>query len=69
MRSSFNQLLVALSVIDSLYVITGIVDYSLVKVDFLKMILIITINTSVANDSLVHDFPSNSPALIDIDAI
>jgi len=32
MRSSFNQLLVALSVIDSLYVITGIVDYSLVKV-------------------------------------
>jgi hypothetical protein len=32
MRSSFNQLLVALAVLDSLYVATGIVDYSVVKV-------------------------------------
>ena len=38
MRSSFNQLLVALSVIDSLYVITGIVDYSLVKVPELVIV-------------------------------
>ena len=42
MRSSFNQLLVALSVIDSLYVITGIVDYSLVKVIVIAIIIIIT---------------------------
>ena len=44
MRSSFNQLLVALSVIDSLYVITGIVDYSLVKVPMVKLILAMNIS-------------------------
>ena len=44
MRSSFNQLLVALSVIDSLYVITGIVDYSLVKVPMVKLILSMNIS-------------------------
>ena len=32
MRSSFHQLLVALAVVDTLYVITSIVDYSMVKV-------------------------------------
>ena len=32
MRSSFNHLLVALTALDIVYVITGIVDYSIVKV-------------------------------------
>jgi hypothetical protein len=31
MRSSFNLLLVALVVLDSVYITTGIVDYSLIK--------------------------------------
>ena len=57
MRSSFNQLLVALSVIDSLYVITGIVDYSLVKVPMVKLIL-------AMNISILTTFPPKNEETI-----
>ena len=53
MRSSFNDLLMALSILNIIYIFTGIVDYTLVKVIIIVPVLtlVIVVESSLNNKS------------------
>ena len=62
MRSSFNDLLMALSILNIIYIFTGIVDYTLVKVIIIVPVLtlVVVVESSLNNKSqLSHTQPSN----------
>ena len=47
MRSSFNDLLMALSILNIIYIFTGIVDYTFVKVIFFVSVITIIIDIGI----------------------
>ena len=59
MRSSFNDLLMALSILNIIYIFTGIVDYTLVKVIIILHVIALIIVVGKVESSLNNPQPSN----------
>ena len=59
MRSSFNDLLMALSILNIIYIFTGIVDYTLVKVIIIPHVIALIIVVGKVESSLNNPQPSN----------
>ena len=59
MRSSFNDLLMALSILNIIYIFTGIVDYTLVKVISIPHVIALIIVVGKVESSLNNPQPSN----------